>query len=93
MIKLSDTSKMKLTGKRVRSWSLEAGVTCPGSATAEVCKGCYAKKGMYRFPVVKGTRQHNRDDYKTSDWVDRMVLALAKLDNFRWFDCICDATH
>jgi len=86
MIKLSNTAKMQITGKRTRSWSLEAGVTCPGSHTAEVCKGCYAKKGMYRFPVVKGTRQSNRIDYKTPDWVARMVKELTKLDYMRWFD-------
>lgn len=77
---------MKVTGKKVRSWSLEAGVTCPMSKDVEVCKGCYALKGMYRFPVVKAVRQHNREDYRTADWVTRMVAECTKLDMVRLFD-------
>ena len=86
MLKLSNTSKMNVKGKRVRSWSLEAGVTCPQSAGVEVCKSCYALKNTYRFPVVKAVRQHNRDDYKTPDFVERMVAACSKLDMVRLFD-------
>lgn len=77
---------MRITGSRVRSWSLEAGVTCPQAKDSEVCKGCYALKGMYRFPVVKNTRKHNREDYKTSDWVTRMISECTKLDYLRFFD-------
>lgn len=86
MPKISQTSKMKITGKRVGSWSLPAGVSCPGAKDAEVCKTCYAKKGMYRFPVVKSVREYNREDYKKDDWVDRMVKKVNKFDYFRWFD-------
>jgi len=86
MIKLSNTSKMKVTGKKVRSWSLEAGVTCPMAKGVEVCEGCYAMKGTYRFPVVKALRQHNRKDYKTADFVDRMITACSPYDMVRLFD-------
>lgn len=86
MIKLSNTSKMRIKNKRVRSWSLEAGITCPQAKNSEVCKGCYALKGMYRFPVVKNTRKHNRQDYKTTDWVARMSAECIKLDYVRFFD-------
>jgi hypothetical protein len=91
MIKISKPSKMKITGKKVGCWSLEARVSCPGSKTptgdiVEVCKGCYATKGMYRFPVVKAARQTNRRDYHKDDWVDRMVKEVSKYDYFRWFD-------
>ena len=77
---------MRVTGKKVRSWSLEAGVTCPMAKDAEVCKGCYAQKGMYRFPVVKAVRQHNRADYKTSDWSARMIAECSKYNMIRLFD-------
>lgn len=77
---------MKIKGKKVGSWSLPAGDSCPGAKGAEVCEGCYAKKGMYRFPVVKGVREYNREDYKKNDWVDRMITEVSKYDYFRWFD-------
>jgi len=94
MIKLSNTSKMKVKNKKVRSWSLEAGISCPMSKNAEVCKGCYAKKGMYRFPVVKAVREHNRTDYKTTDWVERMIAECSKLDMVRLFDSgDCESTE
>lgn len=86
MPKLSNTTKMQIKGKRVRSWSLNAGITCPGSHDSPVCEGCYAKKGMYRFPVVKDARTYNRQDYHKADWCDRMVAKVKRLDYFRWFD-------
>ena len=77
---------MKIKGKRTGSWSLPAGTSCPGAKGAEVCEGCYAKKGMYRFPVVKNVREHNKQDYHRDDWVDDMVKEVSKYDYFRWFD-------
>ena len=91
MIKISKPTKMKITGKRVGCWSLEARKSCPGSknpdgSVVEVCQSCYAIKGMYRFPVVKAVRQNNQQDYHRDDWVDDMVKEVAKFDYFRWFD-------
>ena len=86
MPKISKTSKMQIKGKKVGSWSLPAGSSCPGAKGAEVCNGCYAKKGMYRFPVVKNVREYNQKDYHKDDWVDRMVKEVVKFDYFRWFD-------
>ena len=86
MPKISQTSKMQIKGKRTGSWSLPAGESCPGSKDVEVCKGCYAKKGMYRFPVVKAVREYNKNDYHNDDWVERMVAKVSKFDYFRWFD-------
>ena len=77
---------MQIKGKKVGSWSLPAGSSCPGSHDAEVCKGCYAKKGMYRFPVVKNVREFNKEDYHRDEWVDEMVKEVSKFDYFRWFD-------
>ena len=86
MLKLSKASKMPC-----KSWSLEALDTCAGSkdSTGElvpVCADCYAAKGMYRFPVVKAARVHNKQDWKRDDWVSDMVTALKGQTYFRWLD-------
>lgn len=52
-MKISVTSKLD----GVRSWSLEALETCPGSIAApgqlvDACAGCYATTGNYRFANV-----------------------------------------
>lgn len=84
---LSKASKMP--GK---SWSLQAGDTCPGSVNPvtkeviEVCKDCYAKTGFYRMDNVKAPRLHNRKDWKRPEWADDMVQALDNERWFRWFD-------
>jgi hypothetical protein len=77
---------MKVTGEKVGSWSLPAGTSCPASSDAEVCKTCYAKKGMYRFPTTKNVRDYNRNDYHNDDWVSRMIKAVNKFTLFRWLD-------
>jgi hypothetical protein len=84
---LSKASKMP--GK---SWSLQAGDTCPGSINPvtkeviEVCKDCYAKSGFYRMDNVKAPRLSNRKDWKRTEWADDMVAALDNERWFRWFD-------
>ena len=85
-IKLSKASKMPC-----RSWSLEALRTCPASKDVngdlvDACKGCYATEGNYRFPSVKGSREHNRVDWKRDEWVTDMVTELDNDRYFRWFD-------
>jgi len=77
MIKLSVTSKLD----GIRSWSLNALDTCPGSIAAlgvlvDACKGCYATTGNYRFSNVKAPRDHNKLDWQRIDWTDDMVQAL-----------------
>jgi hypothetical protein len=75
-----------------KSWSLQAGDTCPGSINPltkeviEVCADCYAKTGFYRMENVKAPRLHNRKDWKRTDWADDMVAALDNERWFRWFD-------
>jgi hypothetical protein len=54
MLKLSVTSKLD----GIRSWSLQALETCPGSVNADgslvpACSGCYATTGNYNFANVK----------------------------------------
>lgn len=84
---LSKASKMP-----GRSWSLQAGETCPGSINKdtkqiiEVCQDCYAKTGFYRMENVIRPREHNRKDWKRPDWADDMVQELDTERYFRWFD-------
>lgn len=86
-MKISVTSKLD----GIRSWSLQALDTCPGSIAApgelvDACKGCYATTGNYRFENVKAPRRHNREDWQRMAWADDMVAELAKDTHFRWFD-------
>lgn len=74
-----------------RSWSLQALDTCPASKKADgelvdACKGCYATTGFYAMGSVKAPREHNREDWKNSDWVDVMAAELDNDRYFRWFD-------
>ena len=53
-IRISVTSKLD----GIRSWSLQAIDTCPGSLGSDgklvaACLGCYATTGNYRFSNVK----------------------------------------
>lgn len=74
-----------------RSWSLQALDTCPASKKpdgelVDACKGCYATTGFYAMGSVKAPREHNREDWKNSDWVDVMAAELDNDRYFRWFD-------
>ena len=87
MIKISTTSKLD----GIRSWSLQALDTCPGSISSpgvlvDACKGCYATTGNYNYPNVKAPRLSNREDWQRIDWVSDMVSALQNDRFFRWFD-------
>ena len=86
-VKISVTSKLD----GIRSWSLQALDTCPGSIESpgvlvDACKGCYATQGNYRFSNVKAPREFNRTDWTRLEWVDDMVSELANDEYFRWFD-------
>jgi hypothetical protein len=85
--KISVTSKLD----GIRSWSLLALDTCPGSIESpgvlvDACKGCYATTGNYRYPNVKAPREFNRTDWTRIEWVDDMVQELQNDRFFRWFD-------
>ena len=87
MPKISVTSKLD----GIRSWSLQALDTCPGSIESpgvlvDACKGCYATTGNYRFANVKAPREFNRTDWERFQWVDDMVQELERDRYFRWFD-------
>lgn len=86
MPKISNTSKMRVNGKAVKSFSLPAGSSCPGAKDAEVCKSCYAKSGFYHMPVVKNVRTHNKEIYKKGSFVPDMIKLIGKDKWFRFFD-------
>jgi hypothetical protein len=87
-VKLSKTSKLD----GVKSWSLQAVKTCPGSidtatgGLVPACQGCYAIGGNYLFPNVVAPREFNQKDWKRDAWVSDMVDALRNDRYFRWFD-------
>lgn len=86
-IRISKTSKLD----GVKSWSLQARKTCPGSFDASgdlvaACAGCYAVGGNYRFRNVVEPREENRIDWQRDEWVKDMVNALRNERYFRWFD-------
>ena len=87
MQKISVTSKLD----GIRSWSLQAIQTCPGSIASpgvlvDACKGCYATTGNYNYPNVKAPREFNRNDWQREAWCDDMVAELERDRYFRWFD-------
>lgn len=87
MVRISVTSKLD----GIRSWSLQALDTCPGSkrsdgSLVDACSGCYATTGNYVFDNVKAPRLHNREDWQRDAWVSDMVKALDSDRYFRWFD-------
>ena len=86
LCKVSNAVKLSITSKLdgIRSWSLNALDTCPGSIESpgvlvDACKGCYATTGNYRFPNVKAPRNHNKLDWQRMNWVDDMVQALGNI--------------
>jgi hypothetical protein len=86
-IRISVTSKLD----GVRSWSLQARATCPGSTNTDgslvpACDGCYAVGGNYRFANVREPRESNRVDWTRDGWEDDMVAELARDTHFRWLD-------
>ena len=86
-VRISVTSKLD----GIRSWSLQAIETCPGSVgkngeLVAACKGCYATTGNYLYPNVKAPRAENKQDWRREDWVDDMVSTLENDRFFRWLD-------
>ena len=87
MLNISKVSKLD----GIRSWSLQAGTTCPGAfnkdgSFVDACQGCYARGGRYHGENVKRPRRENQADWKRESWVSDMVSALKKETHFRWFD-------
>jgi hypothetical protein len=55
-----------------------------------VCEGCYALKGMYRFPAVQAAQERRLSAITHPRWVDAMVVLIShycrKQPYFRWHD-------
>lgn len=72
------------------AYSLPAAACKVGSILAEipgtVCHGCYALKGMYRFPVVKDAMARRLASLRHPDWVQAMVTLITGKRHFRWHD-------
>lgn len=83
--KLSNASKMPC-----KSFSLQAGDTCPGQHTEAgldpVCADCYAQKGRYEMDNVVKLREHNKLVWKMDSFEADMVKLIGKRKMFRWFD-------
>jgi len=82
---MENTVKISVTSKLdgIRSWSLQAIDTCPGSIESpgvlvDACKGCYATTGNYVFANVRAPRLHNQEDWHRLEWCDDMVSELAR---------------
>ena len=85
-VKLSITSKLG-----VKSWSLQAIKTCPGSVgkdgkLVDACSTCYATQGTYHYPNVIATRAYNQVAWEFDNFVPDFILALDNERYFRWFD-------
>ena len=84
---LSDTSKMP-----GQSFGLPIANCRTGSRLAKipgtVCSTCYADKGYYRTFAysVLPAQQRRLDALNDPQWVDAMVVCLARENWFRWFD-------
>ena len=53
-----------------------------------VCKGCYALKGCYVFPVVKEALENRYPCLKDPRWTAAMIHIInkRKMEHFRWHD-------
>jgi hypothetical protein len=82
---LSKPSKMPCAGI-----SLPASACITGSKLAKVpgttCHGCYARKGMYRFPDVQAALNRRLEALQDSRWVRAMVVLNKDKKFFRWHD-------
>ena len=87
---LSNTSKMPC-----ESWGLSPQRCITGANLVEidgsVCHDCYARKGYYSFPRVRGAHERRLAASDDPRWVEAMELlirnqASVHTPHFRWFD-------
>jgi hypothetical protein len=82
---LTATSKMPESSYSISAFKCITGsklALVPGS----VCAGCYALKGMYRFPNVKDAQAKRLRNLGNPRWTLAMATLTAKNKYFRWFD-------
>jgi hypothetical protein len=74
------------------AYSLPARECKIGSVLAQLpgttCHGCYALKGMYRFPAVQNAMYRRLESITDTRWVEAMVTQInsSKTKWFRWHD-------
>lgn len=72
------------------SYSIPAQRCITGSKLVQkegsVCHGCYALKGMYRFPNVKAALERRFQAIDHPQWVEAMVHLVQRHKFFRWHD-------
>ena len=82
---LSRPSKMPCPGISLPASSCQTGqklARCPGTP----CHGCYALKGMYRFPNVQAALARRLEALAHPAWVQAMTALIAGHEYFRWHD-------
>src|SRR5262245_31613313 len=84
---LSSPSKLPCHGYSIPAVRCVTGaklVQVPGST----CSGCYALKGMYRFPNVKSALELRFQSLRHPQWVEALVTLIQGTGEgyFRWHD-------
>jgi len=82
---LSRPSKMPCPGISLPASSCQTGqklARCPGTP----CHGCYALKGMYRFPNVQAALARRLEALQHPAWVQAMTALITGHKYFRWHD-------
>ena len=82
---LSRPSKMPCPGISLPASSCQTGqklARCPGTP----CHGCYALKGMYRFPNVQAALARRLEALRHPAWVQAMTALITGHKYFRWHD-------
>ena len=91
---LSNPSKMPCSGYSLPASSCKMGALMSKNPNS-ICSKCYAKKGMYGFPVVKRALQRRLQSLSHPMWVSAMSYLIKGMEYFRWHDSgdIQNMTH
>jgi len=82
---LSRPSKMPCPGISLPASSCQTGQKL-AQISGTPCHGCYALKGMYRFPNVKRALARRLEALAHPAWVQAMTALIAGHEYFRWHD-------
>lgn len=91
--KLSNPSKMPCFSWSIPAWLCKVGAEL-AKVPGTVCFGCYALKGMYRFPVVRAALERRygilqlalSSEQARARFIDAFVVLLEGKPFFRWHD-------
>ena len=82
---LSRPSKMPCPGISLPASSCQTGQKL-AQISGTPCHGCYALKGMYRFPNVQAALVRRLEALRHPAWVQAMTALIAGHEYFRWHD-------